>query len=371
MKKCKYHGDATVASVLMIDDFQNINFLEGESLKYDWGGRLNTSTSIWNYLWTEILQFIPEIKVTFFNVLNNHATINNASGYTVNENQNIEAFRLFLQDLVKNGHELAFHGINHGQYLHSDNPEISGNFQQEFMSPASLVIYQETIKKFEKWAGIKLKGGKFPGYQYNEDGRKIIESLDFDWFCFDSRQINTGNSKLKLNLTENLIDFPTAISGNIFNYQYSGTNSLLKYPYQIVRNIRNYKSLDKLINSKSIISIQEHFQCFRTDGKIQKPSIYLDVESLKQIYNYLKTVDVWYSTCSEISEYFKNYQFSRISISENNLSLSNVLCGNIGISLKSKDIKSLKYGESIIRGKFKDGMYIFTNLQNGIYAIEQ
>jgi hypothetical protein len=370
MEKCKYHGGAKAASVLMIDDFQNINFMEGESLKYDWGGRLDTPTSIWNYLWTEILQFMPEIKITFFNVLNNHATINKASGYAVNQNQNTEAFKLFLQDLVRNGHELAFHGINHGQYINSGNPEISGNFQQEFISPASLTAYQEAIEKFEKWTGTKLKGGKFPGYQFNDEGQKIIESLNFDWFCLGSRQINTGNSRLKFNPKGNLIEFPTAVSGNIFNYQYSGTKSLLKYPYQIVRNIRNYQCLDKLIKSHSIISIQEHFQCFRTDGKIQKPSIYLDIQSLKQIYNYLKTVDVWYSTCTEISEYSKNYELSKISISENNLSLSNISCGKLGISLKCKDIKSLKHGESIIRGKFKNGMYIFTNLQNGIYAIE-
>lgn len=101
------------------------------------------------------------------------------------------------------------------------------------------------------------------------------------------------------------------------------------------------------MTNKLVISIQEHICPARDDGKRQTPNIFDDKNSLIEIFNFLKTKNVWYCTGTELAEYYYLRKNLRVEKNEENFNFNlkniNKVIENNEISLKIDiDYKKIK-----------------------------
>jgi hypothetical protein len=130
--------------------------------------------------------------------------------------------------------------------------------------------------------------------------------------------------------------------------------------------------LNYLYDNQFPITIQEHFQNQKTNGKRQTPNVYDDIFSLDMIYAFLKGRDVWYATCGEISNYYDSFINSKINRIDDNLFILNYAGNydNASLTLKmdASKIMYLKTGVTI-HGIYKNDSWVFNNLKPGYYSI--
>lgn len=142
---------------------------------------------------------------------------------------------------------------------------------------------------------------------------KIVKLCKFIYWSFDYRN-NVYDYKI---VGEGgIIRFPTYFSGSELK--------ILNMPRGIL-NLKNlvylknfYKKVLKAIETGGIINVTEHFLRTRPDGKIQIPNIFDDINSLKSFFNILKSYNLWYATCIEISNYINSYVSCKIQYLGNN-----------------------------------------------------
>jgi len=360
---------------LTIDDLSDVYVkpkgLENKKITplFDWGFGLDNDGSLYKFFVDNIVKRNPEIKVTFFLPLGIHGFLNPNSGYEV-ENHGLqrEDFLKFVKNIQDEYEfEIAAHGINHTKYIDINNPEIRNNVIQEF-------IYIDT-NKFKKRMkqiidslyqdyGIKIVGGRSPGYENKMLKPKDFSEMDLLYWNFDFSDLRSMNPKI----VDDLITMPSNVLGSLLND--NATSSTIKNILREIKRIHKLSKLMKIYESGNPIIIAEHFIFVRTDGRFQSPSIYADADSINAIYALFKRADVWHATCAEIAKYFESSNHSSVrQLNDKRYEL--IYNGRyrkpfITVISNSRELKNVGTSE-IIKGYYKQGYWIYNTISAGMY----
>lgn len=353
-KIAKWYNNYQSPSVLMIDDLSDVYIgVHENDYQNDWGYLCNEEHSVYQFLEENLLEHYPYIKISFYVPYAKHNIPNENSLYTlykygVGERQE---FTDFLKFLVNEGHEIAHHGSNHGEYIDPRNLSSgSENFKHEWERFESVeegvAVTQKGVEIFKEVADIDIVGGKYCGYQRNRLGSQIINACNFEYWCKDINFI-TGAYQCTLFGSNEVIAFPANFSGNAFvrltyktgNQKRDRQKSFFKY-LQPVYNLLQYRNLNKIYSQGEIISIQEHISPATTSGNIQSANIVSDIASLHRIYNYLADKSIWYATARDIARYF--YTRNNCTLSMENDQLKICFNNYKGISPTTLSIVSQK-----------------------------
>ncbi|UCF77832.1 MAG: hypothetical protein JSW03_06885 [Candidatus Eiseniibacteriota bacterium] len=311
IEKAKWLNGADSPVMFMVDDFTNVWIdLNGNGRVdpgEDWGHALDGPGSAFRYLTEEVLRSCPAVKTTFFTPMARVPVIRE-HGYRAHFgpiNENEETARFFASVHRDERFEIAYHGLSHG---------VSGarteDFVHEWVAYGSLEEAMETVGRgkeiyFEVF-GEYPRGGKYCGYGYNSFSDESIDKSGFLWWCrkWDRGQAGVDDTErfdVKYFGENRVIDIPSTVYGAMFNLQ--GRNKLGRAFKRPVVLRRGREEIDRLLEGKLVISIQEHLSPARTDGRRQTPNTLDDRESLKFLFDYLGSKNVWFCTGTELAEY--------------------------------------------------------------------
>lgn len=371
LDKCKWFDNHQTACCLMIDDLAPLVVSkDGKIGPYnDWGYLMDSTESLHNYLDKWLFQKYPEIKGTIFLPLDSHNYIPQNMGYEIATRDIDDKFINFLKSLQVR-FEFAFHGIKHLWY--DDNYNIIF----EYENPGSDAI-EDSIRKvelFSNLSGIKFVGGKFPGYKYNDLSLSLIEALGSKWWVLDEKMSNRRHRHNKIRYMHyqdyNYICIPSNITTAI--YSQAPSVSFIK---NIGRKLKNtfYASPNKYIqylyNKGYPITIEEHYQNQRADGIRQIINLYDDIKFLDDLFGYLRPLDIWYASCSDIAHYYDTFHRTQITLKDDKMIIDyNGLWNTPLITLKvDKPILMHKENGSYIKGWRKKDYWVYNITESGEY----
>ncbi len=373
MHICKYYNDCKASVTLMVDDLAPVAITTDGIITpaNDHGYGKANKDGLFNYFRNNLLESYPEVKGTFFILIDEHHNHKHGTGgYQILSKGFDEKYLAFLK-YMKSHFDYAFHGTSHGK-------KKEGGFVQEFeyRTLKDIPYLRKSISKFEEIANIKFNGGKFPGYKSNENSKKIIEELGFKWWACSHKMMNkrhSDNRESYFGDKQKVFNFPTNFSGESFKHQlYPKTKRFIKcrIVYGYYRNYKLHEYLQYLYENQFIISIQKHFSTLRTDGIRQRPNVYDSMNSLKRIYSILRGADIWYGKCDEIARYIENRDKTKLSWNENKLKISYLgRYKECKISLASKEVNELQNtvtGQEI-KAFRKNNQWIFQDVVPGKY----
>jgi len=379
IEKCRYFNNHQTACSLMLDDLSNAaTTLDGTIQPWnDWGYGRREKESLYRYLEDTLFAKHPEIRGTIFLPTSNHATQYQNSGYNIKAEPVDEDFAEFVRE-ISDRFDIAFHGTVHGRYINSQNPELAGNWEHEFeyVTEDDIPYLKSEITRIEKLLGIRITGGKYPGLVKNSVADTIIEQLGFKWWTLNRAVAHTKSEENLPSLgspADNLVIIPMNVYGNCF----SSTTKVGGYPKQLLRAIKREAKrittesfIGYLYDSGAPITIQEHFQNQRTDGRRQIPNIFDDMPSVEHIYSILRGADIWHTDCSALAHYFESYRNSRVTESDGRR-FELEYSGNWDrpfISLKAsiRRFRNRSTGE-IVGGIYRNGHWIYNSIGAGTY----
>lgn len=358
----------------MIDDLSDAYIdVYDDSCKNDWGYLCNNEGSAYSYLQKKILIYFPSLKITFFVPYLAHAVININSKlpfkkYALGDR---EKYTDFLKYLVSQGHEIAHHGSDHGKYIEENKSTTVNNWIHEWALfkniSTGIKTTLEGVVKFKEICNIDIVGGKYCGYVSIDNSQEIIDKSKFLYWC-EKVNYTVDDFKEKIFGENEIISFPTNISGNIFvrlsyltgNQKKDKIKKTLKY-FQNIVNINNFYKLIKLYKNGYIISIQEHISPSTSSGLVQSANIISDTKSLFKILSFLKPLSVYYGTCEDISKYIYVREKSTLKIELNKLilnfeNLKNIQNTRVSITCKTKF--TLKSGKKIFKSNYNNNRYV-------------
>lgn len=325
---CKWMNNAASPVIFMIDDFANVwvdvnkNGLvdPGE----DWGYAKDGSNSSFRFLNDRILSFFPEVKTTFFTPVAQRAPmIADSPIATIARPINADsAIKAFFQSVDEQPQfEIAYHGTTHGRAGRTKE-----DFKQEWeLFPdlhTAVTTIQEGREIFKDVFGHYPSGGKYCGYVSNDFSDESVNQSGFIWWCrYWNRGILTepncpigGSDRNPLTAfdvktfgSSNVVDIPSTVNGSLFTGIFQMKDITWKSFIKRVAGKFIYhhrlKQINFLLENRLVISIQEHIAPSRNDGRRQQPNIFDDELSLKLIFEYLRTKNVWYCTGTELAQY--------------------------------------------------------------------
>jgi len=336
----------------------------------DWGYLMDKPDSLYAYFKKHLMDKYPKIKGTLFMPLESQHSILEHNGFSVFRREFDKDFIEFIKKLSPRL-ELAFHGIRH-TYIR-DNRFI---FEFENPDDEDFKFFSHKFDQFAK-TGILFDGGKFPGYKYSKSSIEFLKSMNFSWFALNSSMINRKCDENAMGFIEDtdMVSIPTNIAGNIFNQGKAKSKKLKKFLKGLVHSDRFVKPenyLEYLYTKGYPITIQEHYQNQRTDGRRQIPNIYDDIKSLDRLFCLLKPMDIWYANCSEIAQYYEGY-FNTEIIMQGNLELKIINHGKeneVLLSFISDYPVMTELGSgNVCHGISKKGTYIFNEIRPGTYRL--
>jgi hypothetical protein len=360
---CKWKNDADSPVLFMVDDLTNVwidtNGNGRIDLGEDWGYAREGPNSSFRYLNEQLLNLFPEVKTTFFTpVCTRAGLIENSPikriALPINYNQ--ETIDFFSAVHREPKFEIAYHGTTHGKA-----GESAQRFQQEWEIFHSVPEAEETISYgkeiYKEVFGEDPRGGKYCGYVSNQYSDESIDRTGFLWWCrywnrglFSNKNCRIGGTDLnpltafdiKFFGLQNVVDIPSTLSGDFFtsllNLQPGSLKNMAKKLMRRVLIRNKFQEIAFLLKNKLVISIQEHIAPARDDGIRQQPNIYDDTASLKMIFDYLHTQNVWYCTGTELAEYV---------LLRNNLQL--ITTDPHKFVLVNKESKDLSTGEITVK----------------------
>jgi len=379
VNKCLYYNDARTACNLMIDDFVPVAVTPEGIITpaNDWGYAMDAENSLFRYFQTNLLDKFPEIRGTFFIPLESHRNLDEKAGYTIYKKDFDSGFKRFFKETAT-AFDLAFHGIRH-TYADPDPDSNRLLFEFNHLELSDIPMLKEKIKTFEELMDCKLQGGKFPGYRGNEFAFDIVEKLDFLWWSSIKSFLNSGESACQpvyFGQENKVLDIPQTFHGNAFNKiligQKSWKNRIRYFKHQKHRS-RSEKFLRHLYENRLIITVQEHFQNQRTDGRRQSVNVYDDINSLDYIFSYLRGADIWYARMNELAQYIDSYRNCEIEYpASNQLKISYMGRWEeplLSLAVNRQELTATETGVKI-QGVYKNGSWIFNNLAPGTWSSE-
>ena len=329
----KWKNNADSPVLFFIDDLANkwVDINNDGKIKPegDWGYAGFDENGAFHFLEKEILFVNCKIKTTFFVVTGKRSDIiTNSKIKSISKPIDAtDKSKKFFKTLHNDERfEIGYHGTTHGV-----PGKAAKDFIQEWESYKSInkalriiirgkEIYKNTI-------GILPNGGKYCGYISNKFSDESIDKSGFKWWCryynraaidgcneteFCGKDKNLFSSfNVKLFGKNKVVDIPTTILGSLLNPVFRPTKGIKGILKKILKPLIirwKLKKIDYLLKNNLIISIQEHITPSREDGERQIPNIFDDKESLRIIFKYLKKKNVWYCTCTELTEWVKGKQ---------------------------------------------------------------
>ncbi len=293
IEKAKWFNNADSPVMLMIDDLANAWYCTNGTKTWDhggdWGGGLDRSGSVISFLREKLLKDFPEVRVTFFAVAGRISQYTHHQPFTYAEalDANEEAKAFFKKMCDDDRFEIAYHGFDHG--TPGTNTE---GFVQEWRGFGSVDDACEQISRgkeiFKEVLGEYPKGGKYGGWQYNDLADESIDRSSFSWWCRDWMPRDTLGR----------------VCDGYYEPQFFGHNFVVALPSTIHGFYWSKHQIDKLIEKKQIISIEEHIAPLRPDGRIQTPNVIDDIHELTALFRYLRGKKVWHATGTDIANYF-------------------------------------------------------------------
>jgi len=391
---CKWYNGATSPVLFFIDDFANVwvdtNGSGQVDLEEDWGYAKDGENSSFRYLYEVILKDFPGVKTTFFVPVGVRVGVIESPeiqsiSKMINCDEETKSFFKSVHDDER--FEIAYHGTTHGKV-----GKTTSDFKHEWELFNSIDEATETINRgkgvYKEVFGDDPKGGKYCGYRSNEYSDESIDRAGFIWWCrfeniYTSDMVNTDkynkfiygedsneitNNEIKTFGTSGVVDIPSTINGNFLTGLFTTNKKTLKGLAKVL--LKGYLSkkrrskVDFLLENNLVISIQEHMAPSRDDGRRQGPNIFDDHQSIKYIFNYLKTKNVWYCTGTELAEYYilkENIKLTQVSDCSFKINY-------IGNTKLSHMIISLKFDKSILFIREPSGKKIYDH--KGIYNIK-
>jgi hypothetical protein len=337
--------------IFMIDDLANIYFTSKHTSKFnsgDWGGLLDQDTSMYSFLKTKIINKFPHVKFTFFLVAGVREVQSYGEYDFVDDASNVD-FGAFLNRLVNDGHEIAYHGNKHG-VLNEDK-----KFIQEWTSFKSLNDACDSIKEGTEYiqysSSVCIQGGKYCGYEPGCYGHESIQLSKFNWW-FDRWDHDVSDRPYGEYLGD-VFYFPSNIDCSTYSWRQFRYALRLKYYRSLIRQVKDgtiESKLCTLLKKRGIISLQEHSSPIRTDGKTQYPNVFSDIHSINYILKKLNENHVWWATASDVYEYLEcrshlsiiQTSNGRFELKSENISIE----GRVVTLLVSDDISSISYNNS-------------------------
>ncbi len=387
MEKCLYYNNYSAPATLMIDDLSFVSIVNEGMIRpqTDWGGGLSKPGSLYKYILDTLLTWFPEIRGTFFFPTEDHAFMHPGTNYRIYYDRDILAQKEFFTLCCKH-FEIAFHGTTHGRYRSMDKCEPYNNWEQEFsyLTLDDIPRIRSSIDAFEERYGVHMTGGKYPGYRKNEFSVDIVRDLGFHWWAADSGMINRKcreNHHTYCN-DKSLLLLPTNLSGGSFSqnkllYSTSGWKTMIKKKFpaffamkKLYRDSQIEEYINYLYENRMIISIQEHFMNLCTNGRRQTPNIYDDVYSVARIYDLLRGIDVWHTSCGTLAHYIESYDHSTLAHRKDGLwEISyNGSWDTMFLTVSSDRpyLRNHATGEAI-HGVYRMGKWIYNKIEAGVY----
>ncbi len=313
--------------VLMIDDLSDAYVdVYPESHKNDWGYMCDLEGSSYSYLKSGLLDLFPHIKMTFFVPYLRHNVINENSKYSFAKYDlgERDEYKDFLSLLDGQGHEIAHHGSDHGEYIDDTMPTTINNWTHEWALFKDVETGVQTtlrgVEKFKEVCDIDVSGGKYCGYISIENSQEIIDRCDLLYWCERPNLDFDDYSEASFGSNE-VISFPTTVAGNAFvrlsyltgNPRKDKKKQFLKY-LQPLYDVLSYLRIYKHYKNSHIISIQEHYSPSTTSGLVQSANIVSDIKSLNKTFSFLQHLSIWYATCDEIATYIYVREHSKLTL---------------------------------------------------------
>lgn len=362
-EKCRWPNDAQAAAVLMIDDL-SYGYLNHHGsacdARSDWGYGCRRKDSIFEYFERNILERFPEARYTVFLPFGRHSIGQVPTGYHVKSGDIFESreFGDLLGHIVGSGNEIAYHGHNHGMANPTLDPLTwSGEFVQ-YRNGGYAEAIRKDIERIRSEIGIRVSGGKFPGYRYHKSLEKDLAGVGLDWWVFDF-----DPAKTSLGFREGLVDIPANLSGKQFN---RSSRPLLDW----ARDLKRRKRLIGIIESGGLVSIQEHFMSTRPDGKRQTPNLFDDVLSLEIFFGTLRGFDIWHATCSQIAAHARDCEDTVLeAVTDRGFAVRRRTGeGGATVTLRSGKPRMRREGSADwIEGAYKRGHWIYNSILPGQY----
>ncbi|CAH7019918.1 conserved hypothetical protein [Vibrio chagasii] len=369
MKVEKWFNGHHSPLIFMVDDLANIYFSKKSNHIYnngDWGGEVFESGSLYHYLNNEILSEFPDLKITFF-LVTGERTIQSYGSYDFSRACCYGEFPNLLETLVKDGHEIAYHGLNHGKL-------VGEKFIQEWSSYHSISEANKSIREGLSFLNkslpeSKVKGGKYCGYEAGEYGHASILANGFEWW-FD-RWDEDPKARCDGEIVDGIVYLPSNIDCSQYSFKLVNYFRKKKYYRSIIRQLTEgtvESKINTVISKRGILSFQEHSSPIRTDGKRQYPNVFDDKKSIIYLLNLVKNFDIWYATASEVCDYIRLRSSVKISRTRNKfefLSDQNYLNGSITLfeykEFKYVKVKDEKYFSYEKNGKFHINLPVYLN----------
>jgi hypothetical protein len=359
-EKCRWPHGAEAAATLMIDDL-SCGYLNqygrGWNASCDWGAGCGRDGSIFAYFRRELLSRFPEIRYTVFLPFGKHSIGMVPTGYDhacAEPFQEPEFIELLL-GIQSTGNELAYHGHHHGLLAPTLDPSTWSGEYRDHSPEGYKAVIREDVEKAARSHGIRIKGGKFPGYRYDPGLEKAVEELGFDWWSFDydAARANPG-------YRGRVVDLPANMTGGHFNRSGRAVRDLAA---GFIRERR----LERRIREGGVIAIQEHFLSTRPDGRRQTPNIFDDIESLARIYGVLRGADIWHATCSGIAAYARAFDGTALHALPGGFRIESAGGDGISIRAGAGSLRERATGKTL-PGAFKRGSWIYNGMGPGEYG---
>ena len=204
--KAKWFNNADSPVMLMIDDLTNAWHSRNGNSSWDyggdWGGGLLGEKSVFSFLFENLLNDFPEVKVTLFVVAGKISHYTHGYPFTFAEALNFsEESKAFFRKVNDDDRfEIAYHGYNHGT-----PGKRTEDFIQEWKGVHSV---EEACRQTEKGMEIFKEvfdkypsGGKYGGWEYNQCSDESVDRTGFLWWCRDwmpSLQERPGDARRSL-----------------------------------------------------------------------------------------------------------------------------------------------------------------------------
>jgi len=303
--KARWYNDAQCAVVLTIDDL-SYGYLDhagrGVQPFTDWGYACQRENSIFRYFETQFLGRFPEVRYTVFLPFAAHSALLADSGHPRHGGDVFEnpEFGALLRHIVATGNEVAYHGHHHGVAASSLEPQSWLDEDREHTPEQYRDLVAEDVARLEREYGIRLSGGRSPGYHNGPGIVAAATSGLFKWWSFDYTPF-----QCPYGYRRGVFAFPSNVSGSILPLWNGTLRAGVRQWWAKMR-------LRRLVEERAVISVAEHFPGARPDGLRQGSNLFDDIDSLSRVFGSLRGVDAWYATCTEIAHYRESYDFSEL-----------------------------------------------------------
>lgn len=365
LAKARWFNDAQAAVALTIDDL-SYGYLDptGAGLRpfNDWGYGCRGEGSVFRYFEEHFLARFPEVSYTVFLPFGAHSVLLAASGAASHAGDIFESreFGALLQHIAAGGHEIAYHGHNHGAKSPRVDPRTWVDEDAQYTPEQYCALVGADVARIKTEYGIAVRGGRSPGYRGGPALEAAATSGLFRWWSFDYTP-----GRCPCAYRRNVFAFPTNVSGEVLGRRPGHARDL-------VRVFRWERTLARLLEQRAIITVTEHFMQFRPDGRRQTPNVFDDLRSLQRIFAFLRGVDVWHATCTEIARYQEAYDHTRLNVRADGTyelryegSWDNPRLALVADTQRIQDVAT----GAALRGAHKRGRWVFPGVAPGVYRV--